>query len=420
MKKIVTASLLTFFYLFFSFVATGQKIENVNITPNRVNSPLQQQKPYLFIISIDAFRYDYLDKYAAPFLQKMASAGVRAKSMYPSFPSKTFPNHYTLVTGLLPAHHGLVGNKMLNRITDARYKMSDYEQVHDASWYGGTPIWVLAEQQRMLTANYFWPLTDVKIQGILPSYYFHYTEANTFQKRLDDIVDWMRLPDSTRPHLIMLYFPQVDHAGHRFGPDAPETGAAVTQVDSFLHVMYDAIAATGLPVNFMLMSDHGMKAVDVAHPLQAPEIDGSVGDMVVDGSTVNYYIKDDTKIDSIYTSFLMQNNNGYKIYTKMNIPLKYHYGQVDDWYSRLGDIILLAKTPYFFGKKLSTGEHGFDPYEEPDMRATFLAWGPAIRSGKKINAFKNIEVYPLAAKLLGLQTHAPIDGKGILIKKVLR
>jgi len=420
MKKIISASLLTFIGLFLSFVSGAQKVENVNITENRVNSPLQQKKPYLVMISIDAFRYDYLDKYNAPFLQKMASAGVRAKSMYSSFPSKTFPNHYTLATGLLPAHHGLIGNKMLNRITGARYKMGDYKQVHDASWYGGTPLWVLAEQQRMLTANYFWPLTDVKIQGILPTYYFHYTEANSFEKRLDDIVEWMKLPDSTRPHLLMLYFPQVDHAGHRFGPDAPETGAAVAQVDSFIHVLYEAIEATGIPVNYMLMSDHGMKAIDQQNPLKAPEIDSSIGDMVVDGSTVNYYLKDDTKIDSIYASWLTLSPKGYKIFTKTNIPLKYHYGIGDDWYNRAGDIILLAETPYFFGKKLSIGEHGFDPQEEPDMRATFIAWGPGIQSGKIIKAFKNTEVYPLAARLLGLQIHEPLDGKGILIKKVLR
>lgn len=127
----------------------------------------------------------------------------------------------------------------------------------------------------------------------------------------------MKLPDSTRPHLLMLYFPQVDHAGHRFGPDAPETRAAVAQVDSFIHVLYEAIEATGIPVNYMLMSDHGMKAIDQQNPLKAPEIDSSIGDMVVDGSTVNYYLKDDTKIDSIYASWLTLTPKGYKILRKL-------------------------------------------------------------------------------------------------------
>ncbi|GAB3814882.1 hypothetical protein GCM10028895_08410 [Pontibacter rugosus] len=198
-----------------------------HVVEGRRNSAEQQQKPYVIMISADGFRYDYADKYNAKNLQALRAQGVEAESMLPSFPSKTFPNHYTLVTGMYPASHGLINNYFYDPQRKESYSMRDRDKVEDSSWYGGVPLWVLAEQQQMLTASFYWVGSEAPVQGVRPTYWYTYNEKIPFESRVKTVVDWLELPEEKRPHLITFYMPEVDHAGHSYGPEAPETKAAV-------------------------------------------------------------------------------------------------------------------------------------------------------------------------------------------------
>ncbi|GAA4445442.1 ectonucleotide pyrophosphatase/phosphodiesterase [Pontibacter saemangeumensis] len=413
--------LLCFFLLAAS--ASAQVDTAQQVTPYRRNSPEQQEKPYLILISADGFRYDYADKYDAKHLQALRGQGVQAASMIPSFPSKTFPNHYTLVTGMYPATHGLVNNHFYDPQRKETYTMRDKSKVEDSSWYGGVPLWVLAEQQNMLAASYYWVGSEAPIKGIRPTYYYLYNEGIAFEDRVETVVNWLQLPEERRPHLITFYLPEVDHAGHRFGPDAPETRAAVQELDANLQQLTEAVAATGLPVNYIFVSDHGMTEIDTGNTLPLPAaVDTARFHISGGGMVVELHAKDRSAIKSTYRK-LKKEAEGYQVYRKKNMPKHLHYGAKEDAYNRVGDILLLSEAPrvfHFSSRKPAPGAHGYDPATVKDMHATFYAWGPAFRKGTKIPSFRNIHVYPVVAEILGLKYHHQIDGKPILVKKVLK
>jgi predicted AlkP superfamily pyrophosphatase or phosphodiesterase len=193
------------------------------ITWDRVNSPQQEKKPYVILISADGFRYDLADKYQATNLLKLRAQGVQAEYMFPSYPSLTFPNHYTIVTGMYPAHHGLVDNYFYDTTRKSFYSYKNPKTARDSFYYGGTPLWVLAEQNKMLSASFYWVGSEAAVQGVRPTYYYHYNEAIPVDDRIEIIKSWLALPEDRRPHFITVYFPQVDHAEHSYGPDAWQT-----------------------------------------------------------------------------------------------------------------------------------------------------------------------------------------------------
>src|SRR5882757_7649495 len=242
MKKYFTPILL---FLSCSLTAFCQVDTTQKVIPGRKNSLEQQAKPYVIMISADGFRYDYAEKYKAQTLLTLSKQGVRAASMLPSYPSLTFPNHYTLVTGLYPSHHGLVNNYFYSSQRKQSYSMHNSRTVTDGSWYGGTPLWVLAEQQHMLTASFYWVGSEADIKGIRPSYYYRYSDSIPIDRRIQVVVNWLQLPPERRPHFITFYFPRTDHDGHEYGPNAPQTGEAVRWVDSAIQKLTDAVKATG-------------------------------------------------------------------------------------------------------------------------------------------------------------------------------
>jgi len=186
-------------------------------TTERRNQPAQQDRPYVVMVSLDGFRYDYAEQYQAPHLLRLAQEGASASAMLPSYPSKTFPNHYTLVTGLYPARHGLVGNTFYDSEKADMYRIRDREKVEDGSWYGGTPLWVLAEQNGMLAASYFWVGSEADVQGVRPSYWYPYDGDVPHGERVRQVIEWLELPPAQRPHLITCYFSVVDSRGHQIG-----------------------------------------------------------------------------------------------------------------------------------------------------------------------------------------------------------
>lgn len=392
------------------------------IVPGRKNALSQLGKPYVILISADGFRYDYVDKYNATNLLKLRRSGVKAKSMIPSFPSVTFPNHYTIATGLYPAHHGLVYNQFYDRKRNATYGMSDRKTVEDGTWYGGTPLWVLAEQQGMLSASYFFVGTEAAIQQTSPTYWYRFNDSTNIDYRINKLVDWLKLPEDVRPHLITFYISDVDHDGHKYGPDAPETQAAVQRVDRAIGSMVQKVNTLGLAVNFIFLADHGMAAVDTITRINiAGMIDTARFITRGGGASLHLYAKNDADIPSTYEALKKKENN-FTVYLREHIPAKWHYNTTDDRFDRIGDIFVVPTFPKVlsgYTNRISQGAHGFDPAIKK-MHASFYAWGPQIKKGKTIASFENIHVYPLVCRLLGLSYSHKIDGDGKVLEKIIR
>lgn len=393
------------------------------VIPDRYNSPAQQEKPYVILISADGFRYDYADKYDASFLKRKRAEGVEAESMLPAFPSKTFPNHYSIVTGLYPSSHGLINNHFYDPQRKEHYSMRDRSKVEDGSWYGGTPLWVLAEQQQMLAASFFWVGSEAPIQGILPTYHYIYNEVMPIERRIKTVVDWLQLPEEKRPHLITFYLPEVDHAGHRYGPEAPETRQAVQDLDKHMQMLAEAVAKTGLPVNYVFVSDHGMLAVDTENTLPMPSAIDTAKFMVSGGGmVVELHAKDKKAVKPTYRK-LKKEAKEYEVFTKKIMPKHLRYGATDDKYGRIGDILLLTKAPkvfHFSSRPPAPGQHGYDATKVKEMHTVFYAWGPAFKQGIKVKSFANVDVYPVIADILGLPYTHQIDGSNHLVEKALR
>lgn len=392
-----------------------------HIVKGRKNDASQLKKPYVILISADGFRHDYAEKYQAEHLLKFGKDGVLAKSMIPGYPSVTFPNHYSIVTGMYPAHHGLVNNSFLHEKTGEKYTMGAKAKVRDGKWYGGTPLWVLAEQKQLLSASMFWVGSEAEIKGIRPSYYYDYTEQISVSKRISIIKDWLSLPEDKRPHLITFYLSEPDHAGHSYGPEATQTEKAVKMVDSVIYQLTEALKPLGLPVNYIFVSDHGMTTVDRENPIATPKaIDTAKYIIASSGTLMDIHAKNKTDIIPLYEQ-LKSNEKDYKVYLKNEMPAHLHYSTSDDRMNRIGDILLIPEWPKVFSnRKPGIGHHGFDPSVVKDMEASFLAWGPAFKKGLKIPSFDNVHVYPLIARILNLPYQEIIDGKIEVLESILK
>ncbi len=414
--------LFVHFFLLFCFAGFAQAPTDSTqvVVPGRTNAPAQEQKPYVIFISADGFRHDLAEKYHAQHLLALRAGGVAASSMTPSYPSVTFPNHYSLATGLYPSHHGLVDNAFFDAAKGSSYTIRDRNAVSDPYYYGGTPIWVLAEQQKMLSASFFWVGSEAPVDGISPTYWYHFNDKISLDTRLKAVHDWLTLPEAQRPHLITFYMSYVDHAEHFYGPDSRETEDAVQIVDNCMAKMVAMVDSLKLPVNYVFVSDHGMASVDTAHPIAPPAVDTAKFTVAFGGTMIHLYAKDKSAIQSTYAA-LKKSADGYDVYLPDQTPARWHYASADDRYHRIGDILLVAHFPRVFHDRgrMLLGEHGYDNVL-PDMGATFYAWGPAFKQGMTIPAFENVHVYPLIAHILGLKIEQPIDGSLKVLKETLK
>lgn len=380
-------------------------------TDNGPNALLQQQKHYVVLVSLDGFRYDYAKKYGATHLLAIAKEGASAPDgMIPSFPSLTFPNHYTLVTGLYPEHHGIVANRFYDEQRKETYVNSDPRTGVDGSWYGGTPLWVLAEKQGMRSACFFWPASEAAIQNTRPTYYLHFDDAYPDEQRITQVIDWLKLPEDQRPHFITLYYSNVDHAGHSYGPGSPQVAQAVKHVDALIGKLHTALDTLHLPIDLIVVSDHGMQKEEGPWINLDQYVDLSAFTSV--GSLL--YANSEADAERAYQK-LKSADEHFTVYRRAHMPSYLHYNSNP----RAGDPIVVPKGPYAIrahapaaGEKNNppdVGMHGLDPREMPEMKAIFFAVGPDIRPGIALKPFENINVYPFIAKILALQA-PPVDG----------
>jgi predicted AlkP superfamily pyrophosphatase or phosphodiesterase len=391
-----------------SSAVVAQDITPVIHVDNPPNLAAQQAKHYVVLVSLDGFRYDYGREYGTPHLDAMASEGASTPTgMLPSYPSVTFPNHYTLVTGLRPEHHGIVAMEFMDPDRKAGYRYSDSKTNGDGAWYQGTPLWVLAEQQGMRSACFFWPGSEAAIDSVRPSYYLHYDESAGDETRIDQVINWLKLPPEQRPHFITLYYPNTDHAGHRYGPDSEEERDAVHHVDAMIGELREKLKATGLPVDLIVTADHGMIKLDPT-PVVLDKF-ANLDHFTNEGSLL--YADNEADAEKAYEEFRAHQDPRFVVYRRLDVPKSLHY----DVSAREGDPVVVAKGPYSIYVHAPTrpgniGSHGFDPHTMPEMKAIFFAEGPDIRAGVKLDSFDNIDVYPFIAKLLGLEI-PPIDGE---------
>ena len=386
--------------------------------PGGVNDSSLRTRPYVILVSIDGYRHDYNKVFNAPNLSAIAEEGVAAESMRPVYPSKTFPNHYSLVTGLSADRHGIVSNEFYDPARDAVYSLPDRKSVEDGSWYFGEPIWETLARQGMRSASYFWVGSDANINGFHPNYYFRYDESVPNEARVDQVVKWLKLPEEKRPHLVLLYFSDVDTAAHRHGIDAPETRAAVAKIDAAIGKLRKGIKETGLPVNLIIVSDHGMEDVD---PSKVILLDDTIRKTQVlakfravgRGPQIQLYLNrgEDPKWIWELRYLLRPDAKNYRILLGDGMR-KLKYGPS----RRVGDIVIEPDAPYLVGFKSNPpaakgANHGWDGQKFKSMHGVFLAVGPGFQEKTKLPTVDNVQVYPLILELLGLKAPKEIDGR---------
>jgi len=353
------------------------------------------------VISLDGFRWDYPEKANTPTLDQIAKTGVKAHSLIPSFPSKTFPNHYSIATGLVPDHHGLVNNSFYDPKMKRPYSMGNADARFDPAFYGGEPIWISAQKQGLRTASFYWVGSDVAIQGKHPDYYKTYDGSVPFSERIDTVIRWLSLPQSLRPQLIMAYYEEPDGIGHDFGPDGKETLSLVHELDSIIGILYNRIKM--LPeadcINFIVLSDHGMGATSTERYVNLRDYIPESWPVKIVGGNPNYNLYAEGKwIDSSYNA--LKKVAHIKTWKPTAVPEHLSYGTNP----RTGNIIVVADSAWSVTdrepKKPATGgTHGYD-IRNTDMHAIFYATGPSFREGYIHPSFQNIHIYALLAQIL--------------------
>jgi predicted AlkP superfamily pyrophosphatase or phosphodiesterase len=402
-------------FLLFALLSGGpvfaQDPTPVITVSNPPNTAAQQRKHYVILVSLDGFRYDYPKIYSAPSLLALGAKGASAPDgMLPAYPSLTFPNHLSIVTGLYPEHHGIVGNTFWDPARDESYVYTQSKTNSDGSWYGGTPLWVLAEQQGMRSACLFWPGSEAEIQGKRPSYYLHYDDKFDDERRIDIVVGWLKLPAELRPHFITLYYPNVDHAGHNYGPDSDEVRAAVHHLDTMVGDLQSKVAALHLPVDIVVVADHGMVTLD-NDPVTLSDF-ADLSNFRTDGPLL--YAKSDADAEKAYEEFRAHPDSRFTAYRRANTPVELHF----DANPREGDPVIVPNGPFIIralpgAERADThktyGGHGFNARTMPQMKAIFFAAGPDIKAGVQLKPFENVNLYPFIARILGLAPPA-VDG----------
>jgi len=383
-----------------------------------------QRSQLLILVSIDGFRWDYLQKYAAPELRRLAGDGVHARRMNPSFPSLTFPNHYTLVTGLRPEHHGVVANTFYDPDLKAKFNYTSHDCSVDPRWWaGGEPVWITAEKQGVRSACFFWPGSESENHGTRPSFSKQFDKHLTAEQRVDGLLAWLALPAGQRPQFATLYFDMVDSAGHTYGPDAPETAAAIWTVDAAIGRLLGGLEKLGLrdSADLVFVSDHGMEPVGPERTILLDDyVSLSSIDVDFAGAVAGLRPKSGTPAE--LAARFGDRHQHFNVWLRDQVPERLHYRASN----RIAPVVLSADPGWYITTKdflrvkrltFERGTHGFEP-ATPNMGALFIAHGPSFRQRHEFAEAENVDVYNLLCAALKL-TPAANDGGDHLVREVL-
>lgn len=386
--------------------------------------PVPEPLP-LILISIDGFRADYLDRALTPTLSALAADGARAEWMRPSFPSLTFPNHYTLITGLRPDRNGIVSNTMEDsRIPAQRFAAANRDAIENPRWWeGAVPLWTTAQRHGLRAATMFWPGSEAPVHGAHPDYWARFNADISESARVETVLGWLDLPEKERPSLITLYFDSIDAIGHRYGPDSAEVNAGLKAVDENIARLLAGLDHRGLRerANLVIVSDHGMTATSPDRVVYLDDIvPAGMAHVVMWGVLTGIVPKREHR-DEV-ERVLLRPHAHMQCMRKGDVPERLHYGRN----ARIPPLLCIAEHGWIIfdramvarKRHFSLGEHGYD-IDHPDMRSLFIASGPAFRTGVVLAPFDNVDVYPLLAKLLGVRAE-PNDGDITSTRAALR
>ncbi|MGV8940890.1 MAG: ectonucleotide pyrophosphatase/phosphodiesterase [Lysobacter sp.] len=411
-KSAATTALLAFLTL--SLVACTSLPDTDANTPRAAAAHVTTPPPVL-LVSIDGFRADYLELGITPNLTRLSVEGVQAEWMNPSFPSLTFPNHYSIVTGLRPDHHGIVHNTMRDAEL-GNFSLGNREAVSNGSWWEASmPVWVSVENAGLPAATLFWPGTEAAIGGVQATRWLPFDAAMPDEARVDTVLGWLAEPATTRPRFATLYFEALDTASHNHGPDSAQARAAIRQVDAMIGRLLDGLDARGLAsqINLVVVSDHGMATVAPDHFVVIEDmVNPEDAKMVTAGQLVGFAPTPGRTLAA--EAQLLGAHEHYDCWRKGELPERWHYGshprvppivcQMHEGWDALRSNWVASRSD-----TASRGSHGYDP-ALPSMRAIFLARGPAFREHARVPAFDNVDVYPLLMKLIGLEPAANDGG----------
>ena len=378
----------------------------------------QAQTPIVVMLSLDGFRHDYLEQHPeqSKNLKRMADSGLQVAGLTPGFPSSTFPNHYSIVTGLYPGRHGIIGNSFFDRSRNATYRLGNRDAVEDGSWYGGEPLWVAAEKAGLRSASFFWVGSEADVQGIRPTYYKIYDGGVPNGARVSQVLDWLALPLGERPNLVTLYFSLVDTAGHRYGPNSKEVRQAIASADKQVGRLLDGLAKIQHPVYLLITSDHGMHGVDASQTIFLDEhiaLNQWRGDhrILPGGAYAFFYSADESLVAR--TRDALAAASGLTVIAPQNFEALLNFPQRG---ARIPNLVAVADAPRYIGfkrgkgRKPPRGAHGYLPQNTPTMMGVFYASGPRIPAQTRLDVMENVHIYPLVLDLLNIENESAIDG----------
>jgi len=403
-----------FSIIFFLFLLSGCGSESSVVTPDA------DQK--VLLISIDGFMNQYIDRNPTPNFDQMIANGTKAEHLIPVFPTKTFPNHYSQVTGLLAENHGIISNSFPDDSLGGRFSYGPPDgSSNDERWWGGEPIWITAELQGKTAATMFWPGSEASINGVQPTKWKQYDGSVDNYARIDSVIKWLDPEGEVKADLSTLYFSHVDSRGHRYGPDSPEVDQAVMNADSLLGYLWEKVDKAGLrdQLNVIVVSDHGMAELSEEKVIFLDDLIDMDRVEMIDWSPVAMLKPDEGMRDEIYQALKLDEEN-YRVYFKEELPSE--YGFTDHY--RIPDIIMIADVSYsissrefFEDRGIPAGMHGYD-HQAPEMATIFIASGPAFKAGEIVPAFSSLHLYELMAHLLDLE---PAENDGTLneVKRIM-
>jgi predicted AlkP superfamily pyrophosphatase or phosphodiesterase len=394
--------------------------------PGRAQAPSGDFKPTVLLVSLDGWRWDYAQKYSAPTLTRLMMSGV-SSALIPSFPSKTFPNHYTIVTGLYPGHHGIVGNTVKDPSSGRRLTMSNRQEVQDPMWWGGEPIWVTLQHAGGIAAPFFWVGSEAPIGGERARFWEPFDESVPASTRVDRVLGWLDLPAAERPTFLTLYFSDVDSAGHSNGPDSSAVADAVHRVDGYLDRLIRGLADRHLQgrVQVVIVSDHGMSEANTSRVVVLDDYLQMEGIDVVDLNPTLGLFPPPGREETVYRA-LAGAHPRLRVFRKAESPPHWRYrdhprvppivGVVDEGWQLLRRATLEGQVAKGGGP---IGVHGYDPKDAMSMRGIFVASGPAFKSGVTVPPFENVHIYDALSEVLGVRP-APNDGDPRIARSLLR
>ena len=379
------------------------------------NAPGQSTKPYLVLVSFDGFRWDYASLTETPAMDRMARNGLKAEALQPAFPTVTFPNHFSIASGMLPWRHGIVANDFPDESGENWYHYKDRSTVQDGRWYLAEPIWVTAEKAGMRTAAYYFVGTEADIEGVHPSHWRAFDADVPGRARVNQVLDWLGEPEATRPHLVTLYFEDVDESGHRYGPESQQNLEAVRRLDGYLDSLMDGISALphGGDVYVLLVSDHGQGYYNRHEALVLDEWVDLEGTRVVNGGPSAFVHIDgnDAARAAQMRNTINSNWDCGKAYLPDELPASWNAG----FSTRYPNLIVQADpgcaviTSEANRHKITAGDHGWAP-DMPEMRGIFYASGPRVPPGAKTGVVSVTDIHPMMLDILGLEAPGPTDG----------